>query len=333
MTRTMSGARLGRAIYLFFGLCAATSQAATITVNSLADDVFPDAVGAIFDSNGAPVVLASPKCTLRMAIASANLDVAVGGLTNGCTAGSGPDAIVFAAALNLTTTPGTITLADKGMSEAPATYSPPPILASALVVSRPLTVTGPGSASLTIDGNIAGNSGRRPMHVSDGDQNADMLFLVSGLRFLRGRAIEQGAGCVFSTESTTISDVIFESCESVGGPTQQGFGGALGVGKLPAGTVRPDDTLTNSTFVANRSTRGSNTTVLPTAGAAFFGSGTRKVGRVTISNSRFIGNTAESVGALLVRDASAATGDAVSIVDSLAAETGDAGRGIDREVR
>jgi len=87
MTRTMSGARLGRAIYLFFGLCAATSQAATITVNSLADDVFPDAAGAIFDSNGAPVVLASPKCTLRMAIASANLDVAVGGVTNGCAAG------------------------------------------------------------------------------------------------------------------------------------------------------------------------------------------------------------------------------------------------------
>ena len=42
------------------------AQAATITVNSLLDDVFPDATGAIFDVVGAPVTLAASKCTLRM---------------------------------------------------------------------------------------------------------------------------------------------------------------------------------------------------------------------------------------------------------------------------
>ena len=84
------------------------AQAATITVNSLADDVFPDATGAIFDVGGAPITLATSKCTLRMAIASANLDLAVGG-ANGCVAGDSEstvsqpngyaDQIVFASGL------------------------------------------------------------------------------------------------------------------------------------------------------------------------------------------------------------------------------------------
>ena len=289
-----------------------TAHAATITVNNLADDVFPNVAGAIFDINGTPVVLLSPKCTLRMAIASANLDLAVGG-ANGCAAGSGPDSIVFAASLNLTATPGTITLADRGMSEAPAVYAPPLIVQSALIVSGPLTITGPGSAFLTIDGNVAGNAGRRPLLVSDGNDNTDAPFQISGLRFLRGRAIEQEAGCLLSAESATINDVIFESCESVGGPSQGALGGALGVGNLAAGTVRPDVTLTNAYFSANRATRGNTTTALAQAGAAFFGSDSRKVGKVAISNSQFLGNSAESIGAMLIRDASVATGDAVSM--------------------
>ena len=62
------------------------SQAATITVNSLLDDMFPDATSAIFNGGGAPVTLAASKCTLCIAIASANLDLAVDG-ANGCVAG------------------------------------------------------------------------------------------------------------------------------------------------------------------------------------------------------------------------------------------------------
>jgi hypothetical protein len=86
-------------------LLAAPAQAATITVDSLADDVFPNAIGAIFDAGGSPVVLGAAKCTLRMAIASANLDplpgAEVGGPVSGCEAGSGADTIVFDAALGL----------------------------------------------------------------------------------------------------------------------------------------------------------------------------------------------------------------------------------------
>ncbi|MEO8134545.1 MAG: hypothetical protein ABI831_11255, partial [Betaproteobacteria bacterium] len=304
MRVTTKGSWLHAAFCLMM-LAATAAPALTITVTSLADDVFPNDTGAIFDINGAPVVLATQKCTLRMAIAAGDLDAAVGG-ANGCAAGSGPDTIVFGAALNLTAVPGTIALADRGMSEKPATYSPPQIIQSALIVSAPLTITGPGSAFLTIDGGIPGNSGRRLLNVSDGSATVDAPFFVTGLRLLRGRALEQSAGCMFSSESVTITDVVFESCESVGGPSQNAFGGALGVGNINAGgNYRPNVTVSNAVFIANRSTRGSNLASLPQVGAAYFGSGSsRFVGTVNISNSRFLGNSAESVGGLLVNDAS-----------------------------
>src|SRR5260221_6880779 len=190
-------------------LWTAFAQAGTITVNSLADDVFPDGTGAIFDINGSPITLSSPKCTLRMAISAANLDVAVGGVPNGCTAGSGADVIVFAAALNLATTPGTISIANKLMSEAPATFSGSD-LPSALVVSRPLTITGPGSTQLTLDGLTTNPEGLRMLVAADGDGNTDRPFSLSGVRFYRGRVPGTGAGCMASTESLTLNDVVFE---------------------------------------------------------------------------------------------------------------------------
>ena len=43
---------------------------------------------ALIDINNQPVIPLNPKCTLRMAVASANLDLAVGGPLMGCAAGS-----------------------------------------------------------------------------------------------------------------------------------------------------------------------------------------------------------------------------------------------------
>ena len=154
-------------------MAAGTSQAATITVNSLLDDVFPDASGAIFDVSGAPVTLAASKCTLRMAIASANLDLAVGG-ANGCVAGDSEtlitspprgvaDVIRFSSAVT-----GTIDVnVTKKMSEAPAVFrdltsgAPAPNTKSALVVTRPLVIQGntaSGVPTVTLDGGLLANS-------------------------------------------------------------------------------------------------------------------------------------------------------------------------------
>ena len=53
-----------------------------------------------------------------MAIAAANLDLAIGG-ANGCASGAGPDTIVFDGALNLENTPGTIVIASKAKASDP----------------------------------------------------------------------------------------------------------------------------------------------------------------------------------------------------------------------
>ena len=55
----------GLLVAAFAAWGASVNAVAIITVNSLLDDVFPDATGAI------AVPLTSAKCTLRMAIASA----------------------------------------------------------------------------------------------------------------------------------------------------------------------------------------------------------------------------------------------------------------------
>jgi len=106
------------AVLISMMLSAATS-AATITDNSLLDDVFVNASGQIFSDvayTNPPLDLASAKCTLRMAVAAANTDSAIGGTTFGCAAGSGTDTINF-------TVNGRIKLSQVAMETAPVAPS------------------------------------------------------------------------------------------------------------------------------------------------------------------------------------------------------------------
>ena len=148
-----------------FLLCG-TAAAAAISVNSLADNVFVNVTGQTFSDAAYTVAVTPAYCTLRMAISSANRDAATGG----CAAGSGADFITFSPSLNLGTTPGTITLADVAMNTSPyplpaGLTNPPP-----LFVVKALTITGPGSTQLTIDGSLAAVSGRRIIAAADFDE-------------------------------------------------------------------------------------------------------------------------------------------------------------------
>ncbi|HNY46520.1 MAG TPA: choice-of-anchor Q domain-containing protein [Casimicrobium sp.] len=288
----------------------------------MADDVFPDATGAIFDYAGAPVVLASAKCTLRMALASANLDMAVGGATFGCAAGSGADTV------SLNSLTGVIQLADRSMSVGPNSPEPVPNT-SILDAVRATTITGPGAATLAISGQTIPSFGRRLLTVSDGSDTTDTPFALSGLTLQYGRAIGTSAGCFFSRESTTLTDVVFDGCESIGNgvagvyPVAGGFGGAMGMGSpiSPSNTF-PSATLTNVVFKNNRASRGTTSTATSTGrpdnGAAFFGSGTVQVGAVTITNSRFLGNSAERGGAFQVFNASSVSVTNTDVVSNAA---------------
>jgi CSLREA domain-containing protein len=291
------------------------ASAATITVNSLADDVYMNASGQTFSDPGLTVPVAPAYCTLRMAIAAANGNVAVGG----CTAGSGADTITFAGAASA----GTITLSQVTMSEAPAVYgtSPPNWI---LAISSPVTITGPGSGVLTISGGgfSPGSVGRRSLLITDGVAATDTPVSISGVRFKEGRsvptpltgnpavAVGSSGGCVFSRESLTLTDVIFENCETSGygdaNVNTGSVGGALGVGAAASGDARPNATLNNVRFIGNRTVHGSaNAASQSAAGAAVLGNTTTLfMGAVSISNSQFVGNSSESIGALRINNAS-----------------------------
>lgn len=322
---SMAAARLAAGI-VTLALWAGAATGAPITVNSLDDDLFPDAAGNLFDAGNNPVTLSSAKCTLRMAVSSANLDIAVGGAAFGCAAGSGADTITFAPALNLATTPGTITLANKGMASAVA---PGLVVFPPLLIVAPLTITGPGSSQLTLDGSVAAATGRRILVAIDNSTTTNFQFNLSGVRLLRGRVEDAIGGCLGATKDITLTDVVFESCESVSGPTSGAYGGALFVGNdsQGAGNIRPNVTIANSRFIGNRAIHGSSA-IRSEAGAIALGGVPAPatddfwVGAVSISNTVISGNSADTRGGLLIAEATAVTISATNI--SANAATGSA---------
>lgn len=299
--------RMSRAAALVGCVGAVTVNAATINVNSLADDVFPDATGALFDISGNPIAPpVSPKCTLRMALAAANLDQAIGGgLPNGCAAGSGVDTIEIQLA-------GTIEVADRSMSAAPA--ADPATVTYLLIASRGVNINGPASGTVAISGaSVPFNSTKRLMVMSDGDGTTDVPMSISRVTFEKGRVVGNSAGCLFSRESLTLTDVKFDRCESVGtsASTSGGFAGALGVfvdaSVVGPVYVRPNVTLLRVTATGNRAIRGSKTSRAEAGFAAFGTNATNQAGVISITESSFSLNSAERYGALLVNNATSVT--------------------------
>ena len=273
-------------------IASGASQAATIIVNSLLDDVFPDASGAIFDVSGAPVTLTAAKCTLRMAIASANLDLAVGG-ANGCVAGDSEtlitspprgvaDVIRFSSAVT-----GTIDVnVTKKMSEAPAVFrdltsgAPAPNTKSALVVTRPLVIQGntaSGVPTVTLDGGLLANSAAdgRILSASDGNNATDTPFSLSNLAFQNARVVGAPGGCFMSNETVFLATLTFNNCISEGDATLSGVGGAIaiytqGSGNTPA--MRPGVRMQSVTVSNSKAIRGASTVASDSGGIAI-GSG------------------------------------------------------------
>lgn len=274
-------------------------SAATITVNSVADDVFINAAGATFSDAAYTIAVSPAYCTLRMAISSANRDA----VTGGCAAGSGSDTINFSVPAN-----STITIAQVAMDVAPFALGGAALWL--LYSTGNVVITGPGSASLTVNGGGLGTAsvGLRTLFVSNNDALTDAPATISGLSFKEGRNVGGGGGCVFSRESLTLTDVRFESCEAVGTAASAVGGGALAMSVVSSTDVRPNATLNNVKFVGNRAVHGS---ALPAntscCGAASFGSGTAFMGSVTLADSQFVGNVGESVGALRIQNGGSAT--------------------------
>jgi hypothetical protein len=125
---------------------------------------------------------------------------------------------------------------------------------------------------------------------------------MTGIRFYRGRTIDLSAGCMFSVESrnsTTSRSRIVNGRRS----DRQGFGGALGAGLLAA-TVALNITIATEISAPRHAAvhrhRPATDNRRPDNGR--FGSGTCKVGAVTLTNVLFNGN-GERQGAMLIQNA------------------------------
>ena len=275
-------------VALPFMFWSVSTQAATITVNTLLDDVFPDAAGAI------AVPLTAPKCTLRMAIASANLDLAVGGATNGCLAAAttpyvsgGADSIVFDAAL----ANATILLdATQAMPIVNSTN-----VGQILWITGPTTIDGSvGSGSITLDGGLTASNitNKRILTIAEvppsptesragSSINVDIVFIK-----FRNAQVDSAGACVLSFESLSLFAVDFSNCIATNTPTiATAAGGALFMRAADnnVGTFRPDARLRFVTFKGNKALAGGSTTN-PGGGAFFLGSSNGRMGNVVMDN-------------------------------------------------
>lgn len=282
-------------VFLACAACTATcwgasSHAATITVNSLLDDVFPDAAGGI------TVPLAAPKCTLRMAIASANLDLPVGGATFGCAAsttpnvtsynGGGADYIVFDAAL----VNGTIMLdATQAINVGTVVNNS----GSILYVTGPVAIESTLASRITIDGgSTSATTSKRILTISEAaplatDSRAGSSIWVSLIKLhFQNARVESAGGCVLSFENIRMLDVSFTNCISTNTATiATGAGGALFVHASDSSsfTFRPDVRLTRVSFKGNKALAGGSAT--NSGGGAFFlGSSNGRVGNVVLTD-------------------------------------------------
>jgi hypothetical protein len=276
---------------------ASSANSATITVSSLADDVFVNAAGATFSDTALTVPVVSTACTLRMALAAANLDLAVGG----CTPGAGADVVDIPIS-------GTIEVANQSMDPAPVPPSATP--SWLLFASNAVAIQGPASGTLVVSGASAGlASGKRILVMSNGSTTSDASMAISRIRFEKGRSVGGSGGCVFSRESLTLTDVVFDRCESVGvAPTSGGFGGALGVFETnAAGNARPNVTLTRVKATGNRVLRGTRTSRTEGGFATLGGGGSNWGGAITVTEGEFTTNSAERYGALFIAGVTSVT--------------------------
>jgi hypothetical protein len=315
------------------------ATAATITVNSLADDVFPDATGALLDAADNPVVLSSSKCTLRMAIAASNLNTPVGGAF-GCPGDANTDTISFDPGLT-SGGPATIPLNAAKRLPTPAYTNN----TSVLVITGSVTVNGPTNNALSVSAGGGRTTGlHRILSVNDGVDNTLASVSIANLTFRDARMVAQfdqsvtptvvrgaGGGCVLAVENITLASVTFDNCTSQGASEpgvpsnySTGTGGAFWVGAAsPTATAFPAVTLNQVSARNSQSLRsltpyavGSSANYSSFAGCIYVGG--RTVGAVSITGLIAENCEADTWGGVAVHGAGATTINGITVTRSRA---------------
>jgi hypothetical protein len=149
-----------------------------------------------------------------------------------------------------------------------------------LLVDKSVTISGPGAASLTVDGNLAG----RVFHVSSG-----VTATIAGLTITNGNAQDEGpntGGGIYNDHATLALD----NCTVSGNYAGWGGGGIHN----SSGTL----TVTNSTFSGN----SANYLFGVGSGGGIFTEGYDGNATLTVTNSTFSGNYARLVGGGICND-------------------------------
>jgi hypothetical protein len=149
-----------------------------------------------------------------------------------------------------------------------------------LLVDKSVTISGPGAASLTVDGNFAD----RVFHVSSG-----VTATIAGLTITNGNAQDDGpntGGGIYNDHATLAVD----NCMVSGNYAGYGGGGVHN----SSGTL----TVTNSTFSGN----SANYLFGVGSGGGIFTEGYDGNATLTVTNSTFSGNYARLVGGGICND-------------------------------
>jgi predicted outer membrane repeat protein/parallel beta-helix repeat protein len=201
-----------------------------------------------------------------------NADTGAGSLRAQVAAAAGGDTIVFQAGLT----------------------SPILLTTGEITINKALTITGPGAATLSIDG----NNSSRIFNVTDGTGTV-LLVTISGLTMTRGRSAGQGGAINNVGENLTIQDCVVSNSTCTGT-----YGG--GVAQQGGQTTLRDSTISGNT--ANSEGGGivhiggsmtiTGCTVSGNSGAASGGGGiaVSSGNTLSISNSTFSGNTSTTNG-------------------------------------
>lgn len=205
-------------------------------------------------------------CTLRQAVAAANNLAANNSATpnNGCNttavtpSASPPSKISFASSIR-----------DNGATPAIV------LNGAALPITSAMTISGPGSALLTISGNDASRI------ISATNAGASSL---SGLTLTKGRVNGSGGAISFSGGLLTLTDVIVTG-NTAAGTTTTTMGPAMTT-FTPAGCTPPGTAQTPCTMTTTPGT--TTTTPAPSSGGGIFISS----GRLTLVSSTVSGNSA-----------------------------------------
>ena len=155
---------------------------------------------------------------------------------------------------------------------APSVVSPINLTTSELVISRPMTITGPGANLMTVQRSTSASTNFSIFHISSG-----ALDTVSGLTITKGNPNHSGGGIFIDNSSTLFLD----SCAVVGNSANAGAAASNGGGIATGGAGTPSADIVRSTISGNS--------------AANDGGGVN-VGNLDIDTSTISGNTAGRYG-------------------------------------